>query len=164
MKKRDLLGNYWVMLLASLILAAIGGYVGSFFMSNIIPPTALTFAISNQILTGIRLKTIKSEFNVEKVNILKHYLNDKIGLARSLCDKQNDSALVYCLGSLEFLATEISKCCDKKEDKDKFKIIKGLLGSTKTTFSKVKYDSTIEKPYADVVESVSQLETYLNDI
>ena len=65
---------------------------------------------------------------------------------------------------LEFLTNEISKCCDNGNDKAKYRKAKGLLGSTKTTFDKASIDFGIARPYDDLIECVSELESYLNDL
>lgn len=162
--KKSFITNPWYIFFACLALAAAVGFVMHLLKQNWIPAAAGTYAILNHIFSNARTKRLKTEFNTEKINILKRVCRDKIGLARSLSNNYNDRSLIYCLIELEFLVTEMTNCCDSDEDKKKFKKVKGLLGSTKTTFDKCNFDDTINRPYSDVIECVSELETYLNDI
>ncbi|MEM7487086.1 MAG: hypothetical protein AAF348_17905 [Bacteroidota bacterium] len=148
----------------SIVFANFIGFVSYVTIGGFVPATALGFAVSTQLFSEFRTRKTKSKFNSEKINILRRYCADKSSLARSMVDKQNITSLTYCIIELEFLATEISKCCDQQTDKDKFKKVKGLLGSTKTTLDKSKFDSDIKTPFSDVIQCVGELETYLNDL
>ena len=163
-QKNNYISNPWFGFIISLSSAIIFGIVAHLLSINWIPASALTFAIITQIFAVLRTKRLKTEFNLEKINILKRACGDKIGLARNLTNNQKDSPLIYCLIELEYLVTEIGKCCDEGDDKKKFQQVKGLLGSTKTTFDKSGVDPSIDKPYSDVMQCISELETYLNDI
>lgn len=161
----DIFTGFAFPFILSLVIAALCGLIVVHFYENAVIPTAsLAFAISTQIFSEIRSRKTKSKFNLEKINILKRSCGDKAGLARSMVDKQNIPSLIFCMIELEFLSTEISKCCDHEADKNKFKKVKGLLGSTKTTLDKSKFDSHIDPPFSDVIQCVGELESYLNDL
>jgi len=153
-----------ILFLITILIASVIGFVAHLLSQNWIPATALAYAIFNHIFSGLKTKRLKSEFNVEKINILKRVCTDKISLARNLSKSYNHRSLVYCLIELEFLVTEIANCCDNTDDRINFRTVKGLLGSTKTTFDKSTFDKSIPRPYSDVVKCIGGLESYLNDI
>lgn len=137
--------------------------------------TALTFAVVGKILDSQKNKTLnqnqvneidelKKKHETNRLKILKRVAYDQIHLVRSMIIRENISSIISCFGSLEFIITEISKCCDTDNNRNKFRIVKGMISDTKTTFDKSLKDPNIAKPFGAATTSISNLESYLNDL
>ncbi len=140
-----------------------------------IPTAALTFAIVNKILDSQKNKTLDqlrqdelskltSEHEEDRLKILKKVARDQIHISRLAISRENIPAIISSFGSLEFIITEISKCCNTDENKNRFRVVKGMIGDTKTIFEKSLKDPNIVKPFDTAINSISKLESYLNDL
>lgn len=138
-----------------LIACVVGLIIDSLYFDWWLPAAALSYAVSKDILGIINKKELQKEYNSSKLSILKKFANNKVKESRSIIDS---------LASLEYIITEISNCCDAQNQKTKFMKVKGILASTKTTFDKSQFDNELTKPYNEAITSISNIETYLNDL
>jgi|GEM_PF-5316938 len=100
----------------------------------------------------------------EKLVILKRIARSQISLIREVAKKKNDSSTISCLSTLEYILIEVSNCCDAGVLNENFKDTLAIVSTTKTTLDTARVDSTIEKPYADIIGCISKIETYLNKL
>lgn len=161
MNKENLLSNAWTSIGISIL---IGLVLSLIFQKFWLPAFALGFAISREVMSVIKLKVIDESNNDGKIEILKRFALEKIGQTRHVISQQKISSIIPCLATLEYILTEIAKCCDINNGKMKFKKVKGMVSDTKTTFDKSRFDTSIEKPYADAITCVNNIETYINEL
>ncbi len=160
----NILSNPWVTFIISILLAVIAGFVANFLNKNIVASIGLMFGISTKGLELYNSKLNKLNLAKEKLEILKRFAREKINQTRDLLPRKDSGPTISCLASLEFIVTEISKCCSNSQHIEDFRNVKGIISDTKTTFNKAKFDESIEKPYEDVVTSINKIESYLNDL
>lgn len=161
MNKENLLTNAWISIGISFL---IGLVLALIFQSNWLPAFALGFAITREIMNVVKQNIVKETNNRGKIEILKRFATEKLGQTRYVVNQQNINSIIPCLASLEYILTEISKCCDISNGQLKFKKVKGMVSDTKTTFDKSRFDSSIQKPFGDAITCVTNIETYINDL
>jgi len=166
----------WTSIIWSILVAIIAGlFVHLLTFDFYIPASALTFAIVSKVLDSQKNKTLnQNRINeIDKLNenheanrlkILKRVAYDEIHIVRPMIKRENISGIISCFGSLEFIVTEISKCCDTDNNRNRFRIVKGLISDTKTIFDKSQKDPNIVKPFDSAITAINNLESYLNDL
>ena len=161
MNKENLLTNAWVSIGISVL---IGTLLALIFKSTWLSAFSLGFAFTREIMNILKINLVQRADNRSRMNILKRFATEKLGHTRYVVSQRKVTSIVPCLASLEYILTEISKCCDIHNEKMKYKRVKGLVSDTKTTFDKSRFDNTIQQPYEDVVTVISNIETYINDL
>jgi len=161
MNKENLLANNWVSIGVSFL---IGLILALIFQSNWLPAFAIGFAVAREIMSVLRQRANQMVNNKGKIEILKRFARDKLGQTRYVINKHKVSSIIPCFASLEYILTEIHKCCDVDQGQMMFKKVKGLVSDTKTTFDKSQHDPNIKEPYEVAATCVSNIETYLNNL
>lgn len=157
--------NYWTIFAASLSFAAIAGFIAdNVFYEEFIPSASLTFSVVGSVLTYFRTDSIKQHYSKLALDTLKEITKDRLKSSRHVINKRKADPIVELLVFLEYMVTEIEKCCNNTDQKGNFREVKGILASTKTTFSRCQFDKQLTPPYEDAVRCISELETYLNEI
>lgn len=161
MNKDNLLTNAWVSILCSIFM---GGVFALIFNSTRLSAFALGFAVTRELMNVLKTKLTQQADIKCRIDILKRFATEKLGQTRYLVQQKKVNSIVLSLATLEYIITEISKCCDMHNEKMKYKRVKGLVSDTKTTFDKSQYDNSIQKPYSDAITVISNIETYINDL
>lgn len=142
MNKQNLLTNAWISIGISFL---IGLVLALIFKPTWLSAFALGFAITREFMNILKLYLVKQANNKSRIDILKRFATEKLDQTRYVVSNKNVSSIVHCLASLEYILTEISKCCDNHNERMKYRRIKGLVSDTKTTFDKSRLDNTINQ-------------------
>lgn len=150
--------------LAFLLAFAIGYFAHTKNYQYAIPLGSLIFVVTWAVLDILK-DYLKSKQDVdEKLVILKRIARSQISLIREVAKKKNDSSTISCLSILEYILIEVSNCCNAGVLNENFKDTLAIVSTTKTTLDTARVDSSIEKPYADIIGCISKIETYLNEL
>lgn len=161
MNKTPWYHNFWIQLTISIFFGLIVAFF--LFKNDKLSAFGIGMATSGQILSYLKSQFQKRQSNNALIEVLKRFAADKIGMTKVQLKNHNDTSIVHCLTTLETIVTYIRNCCHK-EQTIKFRTTKGLIADTKTTFDRAILDPGIEKPYADAMAAISNLESFLNDL